>query len=139
MLSEERFTAVMEETQKQGHSTEDKLDQLHRQLQERDQKDVERDLIAHQSRIDQQYSTVESKVDAPNYHEDYEVASQKRFHNTSGSWILKHPLVSGWLNHSSKANGKIYLSGIPGAGAITTHTESIDWQLTYIRQNCSYV
>lgn len=126
MLSEERLTAAMEEAQKQGYSTQDKLDQLQRELQERDQKDTERDLIAHQSRIDQQYSTVESKLDAPNYHEDYEIASQKRFKNTSGRWILSHPLVSEWLDHSSTANGKIYLSGIPGAGAITTHTEPID-------------
>ncbi|KAF5697106.1 zinc finger protein [Fusarium globosum] len=116
MLSEERLTAVMEETQKQGHSIQDKLDQLNRQLQERDQKNAERDLTAHQSRIDQQYSTVESRIDAPNYHEDYEIASQKRFQNTSGRWILSHPRVSEWLDHSSKANGKIYLSGIPGAG-----------------------
>ncbi|CAG7555173.1 unnamed protein product [Fusarium equiseti] len=116
MLSEEKLTAVMEETQKRGHSIQDKLDQLHRRLQERDQKDAERDLIAHQNRIDQQYSTVESKIDAPNYHEDYEIASQKRFQNTSGRWILSHPLVSEWLDHSSKVNGKIYLSGIPGAG-----------------------
>jgi len=139
MLSEEKLTAVMEETQKQGHSIQDKLDQLHREMKERDQKDAERDFIAHQSRIDQQYSTVESRIDAPNYHEDYEIASQKRFKNTSGHWILSHPLVSEWLEHSSKANGKIYLSGIPGAGAITTHTELIDWQLTSIRQNCSYL
>ncbi|RFN48948.1 zinc finger protein [Fusarium flagelliforme] len=89
-----------------------------------DQKDAERDLIAHQSRIDQQYSTVESKIDPPNYHEDYEIASQKRFQNTSGRWILSHPLVSDWLDHSSKANGKIYLSGIPGAGK-TVLTSSI--------------
>ncbi|KAH7174004.1 uncharacterized protein B0J16DRAFT_365522 [Fusarium flagelliforme] len=124
MLSEEKLTAVMEETQRQGHSIQDKLDQLHRQLKERDQKDAERDLIAHQSRIDQQYSTVESKIDPPNYHEDYEIASQKRFQNTSGRWILSHPLVSDWLDHSSKANGKIYLSGIPGAGK-TVLTSSI--------------
>ncbi|KLP18132.1 Uncharacterized protein LW94_12089 [Fusarium fujikuroi] len=124
MLSEEKLTAVMEETQKQGHSIQDKLDQLHRQLQERDQKNAERDLTAHQSRIDQQYSTVESRIDAPNYHEDYEIASQKRFQNTSGRWILSHPLVSEWLDHSSKANGKIYLSGIPGAGK-TVLTSSI--------------
>ncbi|RKK19466.1 hypothetical protein BFJ66_g11558 [Fusarium oxysporum f. sp. cepae] len=124
MLSEEKLTAVMEETQKQGHSIQDKLDQLHRQLQERDQKNAERDLTAHQSRIDQQYSTVESKIDAPNYYEDYEIASQKRFQNTSGRWILSHPLVSEWLDHSSKANGTIYLSGIPGAGK-TVLTSSI--------------
>ncbi|KAG4284400.1 hypothetical protein FPRO06_08779 [Fusarium proliferatum] len=124
MLSEEKLTAVMEETQKRGHSIQDKLDQLHRQLQERDQKNAERDLTAHQSRIDQQYSTVESRIDAPNYHEDYEIASQKRFQNTSGRWILSHPLVSEWLDHGSKANGKIYLSGIPGAGK-TVLTSSI--------------
>ncbi|CVK91852.1 uncharacterized protein FPRN_09654 [Fusarium proliferatum] len=124
MLSEEKLTAVMEETQKQGYSIQDKLDQLHRQLQERDQKNTERDLTAHQSRIDQQYSTVESRIDAPNYHEDYEIASQKRFQNTSGRWILSHPLVSEWLDHSSKASGKIYLSGIPGAGK-TVLTSSI--------------
>ncbi|CAJ0546596.1 Ff.00g012230.m01.CDS01 [Fusarium sp. VM40] len=124
MLSEEKLTAVMEESQKQGHSIQDKLDQLHKQLQERDQKNAEKDLAAHQSRIDQQYSTVESRIDAPNYHEDYEIASQKRFQNTSGRWILSHPLVSEWLDHSSKANGKIYLSGIPGAGK-TVLTSSI--------------
>lgn len=126
MLSEEKLTAVMEETQNQGHSIQDKLEQLHRQLQDRDQKDAERDLIAHQSRVDHQYNTIESKVNAPNYHEDYEIASQKRFQKASGRWILSHPLVSEWLDHSSKTNGKIYLSGIPGAGTTTTHSQSID-------------
>ncbi|KAJ4116175.1 hypothetical protein NW768_011148 [Fusarium equiseti] len=124
MLSEERLTAVMEETQKQGHSIQDKLDELHRQLQERDQKNAKTDLIAHQIQIDQQRRIVEGKIDAPNYHEDYEIALHKRFQDTSGRWILSHPVVSEWLDHSSKANGKIYLSGIPGAGK-TVLTSSI--------------
>ncbi|QPC69109.1 hypothetical protein HYE67_011340 [Fusarium culmorum] len=77
MLSEEKLTAVMQETQKQGHSIQDKLQQLDRDLQERDKKDAERDLITRQSQIDQQYRSIESKIDAPNYHEDHEIASQK--------------------------------------------------------------
>ncbi|UZP36583.1 hypothetical protein NXS19_004399 [Fusarium pseudograminearum] len=116
MLSEEKLTAVMQETQKQGKSIQDKLHQLGSALQERDKKDTERDLITRQSQIHQQYRIVESKIDAPNYHEDYEIASQKRFQNTSGQWVLSHPLVSEWLDHSSEDDGKIYLSGIPGAG-----------------------
>lgn len=126
MLSEEKLTAVMQETQKQGQSIQDKLHQLNRDLQERDKKDAERDLITRQSQIDQQFRSIESKIDAPNYHEDYEIASQKRFQNTSGQWILSHPLVSEWLNHSSKADGKIYLSGIPGAGEITARIRKVN-------------
>ncbi|KAF4333390.1 zinc finger protein [Fusarium beomiforme] len=117
MISEEKLTAVMEETQKQGQSIQGRLHQLNRSWQERDQKNAERDLIAHQSQIDQQYSIVESKIDAPHYHEDYEIASQKRFQSTSGRWILDHPLVSDWLEPSSKTKKKICLSGIPGAVA----------------------
>ncbi|RGP60195.1 zinc finger protein [Fusarium sporotrichioides] len=115
MLSEEKLTAVMEETKNQGQSIQASLDQMNRECQERDQKNAERDAIAHRSQIDQQYRTVQSKVDAPDYHEDYEIASQKRFQSTSGHWFLGHPLVSEWLGDSSKANEKIYLSGIPGA------------------------
>ncbi|EYB33484.1 hypothetical protein FG05_30074 [Fusarium graminearum] len=116
MLSEEKLTAIMQETQKQGKSIHDKLHQMDSALRERDKKDAERDLITRQSQIDQQHRTVERKIDAPKYHEDYEIASQKRSQNTSGQWILGHPLVSEWLDHSSTADGKIYLSGIPGAG-----------------------
>ncbi|CEF76018.1 hypothetical protein FGSG_10569 [Fusarium graminearum PH-1] len=132
MLSEEKLTAVMQETQKQGQSIQDKLHQLNRDLQERDKKDAERDLITRQSQIDQQFRSIESKIDAPNYHEDYEIASQKRFQNTSGQWILSHPLVSEWLNHSSKADGKIYLSGIPGAGK-TVLTSSLITHLNELK------
>ncbi|KAM0543086.1 hypothetical protein ACHAO7_009558 [Fusarium culmorum] len=129
-LSEEKLTAVMQETQKQGHSIQDKLQQLDRDLQERDKKDAERDLITRQSQIDQQYRSIESKIDAPNYHEDHEIASQKRFQNTSGQWILSHPLVSEWLDQSSQADGKIYLSGIPGAGK-TVLTSSL---ITHLKE-----
>ncbi|KAJ4094512.1 hypothetical protein NW760_012659 [Fusarium oxysporum] len=135
MLSEEKLTAVMEETQKQGQSIQGRLHQLNRSWQNRDQKNAERDLIAHQSQIDQQYSIVESKIDAPHYHEDYEIASQKRFQSTSGRWILDHPLVSEWLESSSKANEKIYLSGIPGAGK-TVLTSSIISHLKERQLSC---
>ncbi|KAG8677696.1 hypothetical protein FPOAC2_03877 [Fusarium poae] len=124
MLSEEKLTAVMEETQKQGQSIQEKLHQLSKELGERDKKNAERDLIDYQSRIDQQKRTVESKIDAPSYHEDYEIASQKRFAATSGRWILNHSPIVEWLDHSSNASGKIYLSGIPGAGK-TVLTSSI--------------
>jgi hypothetical protein len=126
MLSEEKLTAVMEETKKQGQSIQDKFDQLNKEWQERDQKNIERDLIAHQNQVDQQYRTVESKIDAPDYHEDYEIASQKRFQSTAGHWILSHPLLSEWLELNSNSNRKIFLSGIPGAGAIISYSHSIN-------------
>ncbi|CAF3523165.1 unnamed protein product [Fusarium graminearum] len=130
MLSEEKLTAVMQETQKQGQSIQDKLHQLNRDLQERDKKDAERDLITLQSQIHQQYRIVESKINAPNYHEDYEIASQKPFQSTSGQWIISHPLVSEWLDFRSQADGKIYLSGIPGAGK-TVLTSSL---ITHLKE-----
>ncbi|KAF0645692.1 hypothetical protein FPSE5266_00755 [Fusarium pseudograminearum] len=130
MLSEEKLTAVMQETQKQGQSIHDKLHQLDRAWQERDKKDAERDLIALQSQIHQQYRIVESKINAPNYHEDYEIASQKPFQSTSGQWIISHPLVSEWLDFRSQADGKIYLGGIPGAGK-TVLTSSL---ITHLKE-----
>ncbi|KAL6922418.1 hypothetical protein FSST1_006444 [Fusarium sambucinum] len=124
MLSEEKLTAVMEETQRKGQSIQDGLDQLNRRLEEEYNKNIERDLLAHQIEIDRHRSVVESKINAPDYHEDYEIASQKRFQSTSGRWILSDPHISNWLDHNSDTDRKIYLSGIPGAGK-TVLTSSV--------------
>ncbi|KAF4989706.1 hypothetical protein FDECE_14621 [Fusarium decemcellulare] len=116
MLSEEKLTVIMEETQKQGQSIEDKLDRLDRDLKKRDRKNIERDLVAHQDYFNQQRRIVESKIDAPDYHHDHDIASQKRHRSAPGNWILGHPLLLEWFDISSVVNRKIYLSGIPGAG-----------------------
>ena len=141
MLSEEKLTAVMEELQAQGLAAQqrlngvvvesqrssqciqDKLDRLGRELQDQAQMDAKKDLIAHKNHLLEQYRIVESKLDAPNCYEDFEIASRKRFQSTSGNWILSYPMVSDWINFNSDDHRKIYLSGIPGAGAITFLTE----------------
>lgn len=148
MLSEERLTAVMEEVQTQGLANQqkldsavgeaqrysqciqEKLDRLDKELQDQAQKDAKRDLIAKQNHLQQQYRIVESKLDAPNCYEDFENASRKRFQSKSGNWFLSHPLISEWLDWNSDDRRKIYLSGIPGAGAIAFPTELTDWALT---------
>ncbi|RSL61425.1 hypothetical protein CEP54_006268 [Fusarium duplospermum] len=116
MLSEEKLTAVMEETQKQGQSIEDKLDRLNKDWQERDRRNAERELASHREHLNQQRSIVQNKIDSPDFQDDHEFASQKRHQSTSGNWILNHPLLLEWFEISSKVNRKIYLSGIPGAG-----------------------
>ncbi|KAJ4007424.1 hypothetical protein NW766_010109 [Fusarium irregulare] len=142
MLSEEKLTAVMEEvqaqslanqkkldgvhreTQRYSQCIQDKLDRLDKELQDQAQKDAKRDLIAHQNHVQQQYRIVESKLDAPNCYEDFEIASRKRFQSSSGNWFLSHPLISEWLDWNSDDHRRIYLSGIPGAGK-TILTSSI--------------
>ncbi|KAF4467640.1 zinc finger protein [Fusarium albosuccineum] len=106
----------MEETQRRGQSIEDKLDRLDKDLQERDRKDTERDLAAHQYDLSRHRLLVENMINAPDYYDDHQIASRKRHQSAPGNWILDHPLILGWLETSSRANRKIYLSGIPGAG-----------------------
>ncbi|RSL93102.1 hypothetical protein CEP52_013447 [Fusarium oligoseptatum] len=134
MLSEEKLTAVMEETQKQGQSIEDKLDRLNKDWEERDRKNAERELAAHREHLNQQRSIVQNKIDAPDFQDDHEFALQKRHQSTSGNWILSHPLLLEWSETSSRVNRKIYLSGIPGAGK-TVLTSRVISQLKHRQLN----
>lgn len=118
MLSEEKLTSVMEETQKQRRSIEEKLCRLDDELKERNKMEDKRAMAAHRDHLDHQLRIVENKIDAPEYREDHEFALQKRHPSTTGNWILSHPLLLEWLDVSSIGNRKIYLSGIPGAGTI---------------------
>ncbi|RSL96842.1 hypothetical protein CDV31_013308 [Fusarium ambrosium] len=134
MLSEEKLTAVMEETQEQGRSIEEKLDRLNKDWQEKDRRNAERELAVHREHLNQQRSIVQNKIDAPDFQDDHEFASQKRHQSTSGNWILSHPLLLEWFETSLRVNRKIYLSGIPGAGK-TVLTSRVISQLKHRQLN----
>lgn len=59
---------------------------------------------------------MKEKLDAPNYQQDQEMASEDRNGSASGAWVLQNMAFRTWTDRSAREHGVLYVNGIPGSG-----------------------
>lgn len=59
---------------------------------------------------------IKDRLEAANYQQDQEMATEARNGSDSGRWILQSPRFEKWANRASLGHDVLYVHGIPGAG-----------------------
>jgi hypothetical protein len=119
LLSDEKLTAVIEEVQDARGTTENKLDELSKQIRnglDSVKEVIEKRAIELQDSLLERKSAITAKLDPPDYEADQREAAAQRYSITSGDWVLEDPSFASWIHADTLPSGIIYLHGIPGSG-----------------------
>ncbi|KAJ0123834.1 hypothetical protein J7T55_012304 [Diaporthe amygdali] len=59
---------------------------------------------------------IKNQLEAADYQQDQEMASEARDETDSGNWVLQSPAFKHWANKTATRHSVLYVHGIPGAG-----------------------
>ncbi|KAK3986135.1 hypothetical protein QBC44DRAFT_373441 [Cladorrhinum sp. PSN332] len=120
LLSDETITATVHGVLHLGQSVqsvEDKLDEMSRKLEQLHLGVDENGRFQQKKQLEEKRQFVFSKLNAPDYHTDLEIAFKERGGSDHGDWILSDCTFSNWLELSGSDDSKtLYIHGIPGTG-----------------------
>lgn len=80
--------------------------------EETKQKLLQDELDKHKRRV----LSVKDRLEAAEYQQDQEMASEARNDTDAGDWILRCPAFKHWSSKAVAGHEVLYLHGIPGAG-----------------------